>query len=811
MVVSLEDKSNVPGQLDIAYKEEAREKNVRGSIDRVVDQGNNKHDDDDNNEGREEGEEGKKKRDGDSLRIPIGVQSIKQSTTSMGKVVEKNRTNKRRKNKANGKQIDDYLKPNFGVENHHQTQENSVHHVHDHHQANEHQFYEGELLMHTYYTLPHSVQKFWNRRYELFSKYDDGVYLSEELWYSVTPELVAKYTAQLFVKLLPPDAQIGLDVCCGGGGNTIQFARYFNSVGGIDISKTNLYCTEHNCHVYGVEDNVWTLCADWAEITTPKENGDINLDWIPQDVLNRRGLTRTSSYSEPKEIFDFIFSSPPWGGTNYDKNNFNVFEMEPFNILFLLKTMKQYSENIGLFLPKSSNLIQLSTATKEVYGDFKKCRVVYINSKERTVALLALFGDVFTARFDELDDINEEALSTAFILLGNKVDRIASHLQNLESDRIITLQQEVSLLRQLVDFQNVKLEKLTCLLSEVVDNSRRQKRRRIFNRLASNVVDDEETDDASTLIEVFHDGVNVNDLERSPSQNEMSQHPLSLSHLPQQQQNHHQQQQQQHQVLIDRRRPQVAHLRQQPPPPPPQQQQQQHALHPQNELGSNLDSNMDPQLHQTRMRSPVGGGASSTPLQQQLQAQTQNSLEGSHHSPTTTATPVGTTAQLRAQQMLAQVRTPAGKSTKKTKPDQMKNAVIHDKDGGAGGCNTPEQQSPQSTNREEDEERKVKIEFINNPTSVREVYDEFFKGYNGQEPLCELDAKYGKHEWRGDSRSKESKRYQRRKRLCDVIKRSAYKLSKSDDAIINILENYRMEKSLTWIMNGHLPPELENL
>ena len=33
---------------------------------------------------------------------------------------------------------------------------------------------------------------------------------------------------------------------------------------------------------------------------------------------------------------------------------------------------------------------------------------------------------------------------------------------------------------------------------------------------------------------------------------------------------------------------------------------------------------------------------------------------------------------------------------------------------------------------------------MHNPTNVREIYDEFFKGYKGQEPLCELDEKYGK-------------------------------------------------------------------
>ncbi|KAG5421648.1 tgs1 [Candida metapsilosis] len=264
--------------------------------------------------------------------------------------------------------------------------------------------YNGELLMHTYHTLPPSSQKFWNRRYELFSRYDEGIYLSAELWYSVTPESIAKYIAQLFVKILPPDAEYGLDVCCGGGGNMIQFANFFDSVGGIEINGTNLYCAQHNTEVYGVQDKTWTLRADWREITQLKDNKEVNYDWIPQSVRDARKDV------PPNRIFDFVFSSPPWGGTGYDRSEFNLYAMQPFNITELLKTMTQYTDNIGLFLPKSSSLMQLSLATKEVYGDYKKCRAVYINSKGRCVALLALFGDTFTARFDELDDISEEAL-----------------------------------------------------------------------------------------------------------------------------------------------------------------------------------------------------------------------------------------------------------------------------------------------------------------------------------------------------------------------------------------------------------------
>lgn len=103
---------------------------------------------------------------------------------------------------------------------------------------------------------------------------------------------------------------------------------------------------------------------------------------------------------------------------------------------------------------------------------------------------------------------------------------------------------------------------------------------------------------------------------------------------------------------------------------------------------------------------------------------------------------------------------------------------------------------------------KVPVDFLHNPMTVREIYDEFTKGFRGQIPLREMDAHYGKHEWRGDSRLKESKRYQRRKKLCDSIERGMRKYGKTADEITLYIEEFRGEKSLTWIMNGNLPQDL---
>ena len=40
------------------------------------------------------------------------------------------------------------------------------------------------------------LQTFFDRRHTLFSKYDDGILLDDESWYSVTPEPLAQYIAK---------------------------------------------------------------------------------------------------------------------------------------------------------------------------------------------------------------------------------------------------------------------------------------------------------------------------------------------------------------------------------------------------------------------------------------------------------------------------------------------------------------------------------------------------------------------------------------------------------------------------------------
>jgi trimethylguanosine synthase len=45
------------------------------------------------------------------------------------------------------------------------------------------------------------ADKYWAQRKRFFSKFDDGIKLDKESWYSVTPESIAGHTARRVSKM----------------------------------------------------------------------------------------------------------------------------------------------------------------------------------------------------------------------------------------------------------------------------------------------------------------------------------------------------------------------------------------------------------------------------------------------------------------------------------------------------------------------------------------------------------------------------------------------------------------------------------
>ncbi|KAF2985145.1 hypothetical protein EK904_007459, partial [Melospiza melodia maxima] len=106
--------------------------------------------------------------------------------------------------------------------------------------------------------------KYWAQRYRLFSRFDEGIKLDREGWFSVTPEKIAEHIAVRVSESFNCD--IIVDAFCGVGGNAIQFALTSKRVIAIDIDPEKLRLARHNAEVYGVAEHIDFLCGDFMAL-----------------------------------------------------------------------------------------------------------------------------------------------------------------------------------------------------------------------------------------------------------------------------------------------------------------------------------------------------------------------------------------------------------------------------------------------------------------------------------------------------------------------------------------------------------------
>ncbi|KAJ6664030.1 hypothetical protein lerEdw1_008984 [Lerista edwardsae] len=128
------------------------------------------------------------------------------------------------------------------------------------------------------------LAKYWAQRYRLFSRFDEGIQLDREGWFSVTPEKIAEHIANRVRQSFSPD--IIVDAFCGVGGNAIQFALAAKRVIAIDIDPVKISLAHNNAEVYGVADQIEFICGDFMHLASSLKA-------------------------------DVVFLSPPWGGPEY--------------------------------------------------------------------------------------------------------------------------------------------------------------------------------------------------------------------------------------------------------------------------------------------------------------------------------------------------------------------------------------------------------------------------------------------------------------------------------------------------------------
>lgn len=167
-------------------------------------------------------------------------------------------------------------------------------------------------------------EKYWDQRYRLFRRFDRGVRLDAESWYSVTYEVIAQYTAsrcQEAARRLGLPLGIVVDAFCGCGGAALPFAASGqHQVMAVDMDAVKLGHLQANAALYhasaginAVQDDVLRFLGSLAD---PQA-----LSAHRQAISRHAGvITEAEAEALPaKRCYsaDLVILSPPWGGPAY--------------------------------------------------------------------------------------------------------------------------------------------------------------------------------------------------------------------------------------------------------------------------------------------------------------------------------------------------------------------------------------------------------------------------------------------------------------------------------------------------------------
>jgi len=170
-----------------------------------------------------------------------------------------------------------------------------------------------------------------------------GGRLDDEARFSLTPEALA-----LDVGRRAQGLRV-IDVCCGGGGNSIGFARAGCTVTALEIDGARAADARHNARLYGVADSVEVREGD------------------ARDLL-------------PTLAGDLVFVDPPWG-RDYDKR---AMQLEDLPLLQALLPLCARFPRTWIKVPASFATRQISGARAEAVfgaapGDSRRIKFVLLS------------------------------------------------------------------------------------------------------------------------------------------------------------------------------------------------------------------------------------------------------------------------------------------------------------------------------------------------------------------------------------------------------------------------------------------------
>ncbi|KAH0479384.1 MAG: hypothetical protein KVP17_002201 [Porospora cf. gigantea B] len=206
----------------------------------------------------------------------------------------------------------------------------------------------------------------WNRRYDMFSKFDCGIQYDTGAFEETTPEAVADHLSLRLRKAGGAGPTVtAVDACCGVGGNVISFAKMGLKTSGVDISAARIGMLRHNAQIYGVDDSVDLHVRDmnlWAyELEKAIDVERASVSRCPEDLGFRYKGCR----------FDYLYMSPPWGGGEYRESD--VFQASN-EFVEMCRSAKRVAENVVCFLPRNTVVSDLIDLARSVF----ECDIIEI-------------------------------------------------------------------------------------------------------------------------------------------------------------------------------------------------------------------------------------------------------------------------------------------------------------------------------------------------------------------------------------------------------------------------------------------------
>ncbi|KAI2633607.1 RNA cap guanine-N2 methyltransferase-domain-containing protein [Hypomontagnella submonticulosa] len=200
--------------------------------------------------------------------------------------------------------------------------------------------------------VPWDLQKYWQQRHTIFSYYNEGIYMTPDAWFGVTPEPVANQIARDLSSIISPSKTTVIDLFAGVGANAIGLALAtaedgstprWEKVIAIELDAATLACAQHNASLHGVADDIiWVLGDSFKYLDTLLNSPDKLEDELRVDIASTA-----------------LFASPPWGGPGYSTDKiFDLSTMEPYSLAKLHEAYRTMDH--ALYLPRTSDLRQIA-------------------------------------------------------------------------------------------------------------------------------------------------------------------------------------------------------------------------------------------------------------------------------------------------------------------------------------------------------------------------------------------------------------------------------------------------------------------